>query len=109
MSTTVRRLAALSIALAALGGGAARALGGGGPDCGAPQQAKDPLIVHEWGTFTSMQGSDGTTLEGLQHETGVFAGVFEGLDVRHGGGVRLGASWAGGSRCGGPGSCRGWS
>jgi len=31
----------------------------------APAQ---PLIVHEWGTFTSMQGSDGVTLEGLQHE-----------------------------------------
>ncbi len=29
---------------------------------------KDPLIVHEWGTFTSMQGSDGINLEGLQWE-----------------------------------------
>ncbi len=26
------------------------------------------LVVHEWGTFTSMQGSDGVTLDGLQHE-----------------------------------------
>jgi hypothetical protein len=26
------------------------------------------LVVHEWGTFTTMQGSDGITLEGLQHE-----------------------------------------
>ena len=26
------------------------------------------LLVHEWGTFTTMQGSDGVTLEGLQHE-----------------------------------------
>lgn len=68
MPTTVRRLAALSLALAALGGAAARALGGGGPDRGAPPPANDPLVVHEWGTFTSMQGSDGTTLEGLQHE-----------------------------------------
>ncbi|KAF0242250.1 MAG: hypothetical protein FD180_4012 [Planctomycetota bacterium] len=25
-------------------------------------------VAHEWGTFTSMQGSDGVTLEGLQHE-----------------------------------------
>ncbi len=33
----------------------------------APAPASD-LIVHEWGTFTSMQGSDGVTLEGLQHE-----------------------------------------
>lgn len=27
-----------------------------------------PLVVHEWGTFTSVQGSDGSTLDGLQHE-----------------------------------------
>jgi hypothetical protein len=35
------------------------------------EKAKAPagdLVVHEWGTFTSMQGSDGATLEGLQHE-----------------------------------------
>ncbi len=34
----------------------------------APQQAADPFVVHEWGTFTSVQGSTGTSLEGLQHE-----------------------------------------
>ncbi len=28
----------------------------------------DRLVVHEWGTFTSMQGSDGVILEGLQRE-----------------------------------------
>lgn len=27
-----------------------------------------PLTVHEWGTFTFVQGSDGTTLEGLRHD-----------------------------------------
>jgi hypothetical protein len=27
-----------------------------------------PLVVHEWGTFTSMSGVSGTGLEGLQHE-----------------------------------------
>lgn len=27
-----------------------------------------PLVVHEWGTFTSMVGVDGVGLEGLQHE-----------------------------------------
>ena len=27
-----------------------------------------PLVVHEWGTFTSMQGVDGVGLEGLQRE-----------------------------------------
>jgi len=26
------------------------------------------LVVHEWGTFTSMQGSNGIALEGLHHE-----------------------------------------
>ena len=30
--------------------------------------SKEPLVVHEWGTFTSMQGSDGIGLEGLQRE-----------------------------------------
>jgi hypothetical protein len=29
---------------------------------------RDKLVVHEWGTFTSVQGSDGIVLEGLQHE-----------------------------------------
>jgi hypothetical protein len=29
----------------------------------------DPLIVHEWGTFTSFEGSDGATVDGMQHET----------------------------------------
>src|SRR5688500_16778833 len=28
----------------------------------------DPLVVHEWGTFTSVHGVDGVGLEGLQHE-----------------------------------------
>ncbi len=31
----------------------------------APQA---PLVVHEWGTFTSVQGTAGIALEGLQHE-----------------------------------------
>ncbi len=37
---------------------------------GVSQEASrdDGFIVHEWGTFTSMQGSDGITLEGLHHE-----------------------------------------
>ena len=33
-----------------------------------PTPDRDPLVVHEWGTFTSMQGSDGITLEGLHWE-----------------------------------------
>ena len=28
----------------------------------------EALIVHEWGTFTSLQGSDGVTLDGMHHE-----------------------------------------
>jgi hypothetical protein len=35
---------------------------------GGSEARKDPLVVHEWGTFTSMQGSDGVGLEGLQRE-----------------------------------------
>src|SRR4030095_12320626 len=35
---------------------------------GEVQGEASPLIVHEWGTFTSMYGSDGLVLEGLQHE-----------------------------------------
>lgn len=27
-----------------------------------------PLVVHEWGTFTSVEGSNGVALQGLQHE-----------------------------------------
>src|SRR5438552_17577481 len=27
-----------------------------------------PLVVHEWGTFVSMEGSDGLALEGLHHD-----------------------------------------
>ncbi|GAC1351086.1 MAG: hypothetical protein NVS3B20_02020 [Polyangiales bacterium] len=29
----------------------------------------DPLTVHEWGTFTTLQGSSGASLDGLQHES----------------------------------------
>src|SRR4051794_35372590 len=39
------------------------------PSGAQPVSVVDPLIVHEWGTFTSMQGSAGADLEGLQHET----------------------------------------
>ena len=33
-----------------------------------PPAPKVDLVVHEWGTLTSVQGSDGTTLEGIHHE-----------------------------------------
>ena len=32
-------------------------------------RASEPFEVHEWGTFTSMQGANGTSLDGLQHES----------------------------------------
>lgn len=42
-------------------------LAGGGPGCHPPAPGSG-LEVHEWGTFTSLQGSDGVALEGLEHE-----------------------------------------
>src|SRR5262245_37633967 len=30
--------------------------------------APQGLTVHEWGTYTSVQGSNGATLDGMQHE-----------------------------------------
>ena len=30
--------------------------------------ARADFVAHEWGTFSSVQGSDGTLMEGLQHE-----------------------------------------
>jgi hypothetical protein len=33
----------------------------------APKPPND-LVVHEWGTFLAMHGSDGTTLDGMYHE-----------------------------------------
>jgi tetratricopeptide (TPR) repeat protein len=32
------------------------------------QPAVSDLVVHEWGTFLAMQGSDGVTLDGMYHE-----------------------------------------
>ncbi len=50
--------------LVVIGIGACATLAGG--SFGAKEA--DPLVVHEWGTFTSLQGSDGVTLEGLERE-----------------------------------------
>jgi hypothetical protein len=33
-----------------------------------PGSLEDSLVVHEWGTFLSMNGSDGVTLDGMYHE-----------------------------------------
>lgn len=52
----------------------ALSVGFGGPLClprapgGERYAPAAHLVVHEWGTFTSMQGSDGVALEGLHHE-----------------------------------------
>lgn len=46
----------------------------GGPTAAAERGGADPatppapLVVHEWGTFTSVQGADGGTLQGMHHE-----------------------------------------
>jgi hypothetical protein len=54
------------VAGCAIGAGLAAAgaplFAGGGPGC------RRPLVVHEWGTFTSMSGEDGVALEGLSRE-----------------------------------------
>jgi hypothetical protein len=34
----------------------------------AQSQPPSDLVVHEWGTFLAMQGSDGVTLDGMYHE-----------------------------------------
>src|SRR5947207_5604303 len=34
----------------------------------APTERGSDLVVHEWGTFLAMQGSDGVTLDGMYHE-----------------------------------------
>lgn len=47
---------------------AAAELGGAVEAEGASLRAGE-LIAHEWGTFTSMQGSQGTILDGLHHES----------------------------------------
>jgi hypothetical protein len=43
------------------------AVGLAGEDVPAPR-ADDRFVVHEWGTFTSVQGQDGVALEGLARE-----------------------------------------
>ncbi len=58
-----------ALTLGGLGGQTAHGGGGGeAPAAPAAPAVNDPLIVHEWGTFTSMSGAEGAGLEGLQHE-----------------------------------------
>jgi hypothetical protein len=55
----------------------------GGGDA-APAAPAEPLVVHEWGTFTSVAGSDGITLEGIQREEeGLPPFVYDRTKVRN--------------------------
>jgi len=56
-----RRLALAATVIAAVCCGTAAA----GSPPGKSNIAAEPLVVHEWGTFLSMQGSDGVTLGGM--------------------------------------------
>ena len=39
------------------------------PPTPVPEAKPAPdLVIHEWGTFLGMSGSDGTTLDGMYHE-----------------------------------------
>jgi hypothetical protein len=59
---STRRKFIVGMSLTAMAAGLHAACGG------MPIEDADPLVVHEWGTFTTMQGFQGATLEGLQHE-----------------------------------------
>lgn len=54
----------------------------GGEDL-APAPAADRFVVHEWGTFTSVQGADGVALEGLTREEEALPGfVYDRAKIR---------------------------
>jgi hypothetical protein len=44
---------------------------------------RDPLIVHEWGTFATFQGSSGGSLDGMQHETEELPSFVHSLTTAH--------------------------
>ena len=77
---------ALALALALLASPLAR--GGGDAAPSAPAGTASPaegdaLVVHEWGTFTCLQGADGVGLEGLSHEEEALPGfVYSRAKVR---------------------------
>jgi len=64
------RRGAFCVALATLTGACAAFLKAGSPPSSAIQGKADrsDLIVHEWGTFLGMSGSDGAALDGMYHE-----------------------------------------
>ncbi|MCA8942847.1 MAG: hypothetical protein KDB80_09840 [Planctomycetes bacterium] len=62
------------------------------PLIGQSEAPQNDLEVHEWGTFTSMVGADGTVLEGLQHEEELlpdFVHELTDLSEINGGGGRV--------------------
>jgi hypothetical protein len=66
---------ALSLPSVPAGGESCRLAAAAAPDTG--------FSAHEWGTFTSVEGSDGISLEGLQHEEeGLPAFVYSRSKVR---------------------------
>jgi hypothetical protein len=64
----LRRLFSIGLVIVAATGFAAKPDGPQRtpPAAGAP--APNDLVVHEWGTFLGMNGSDGTALDGMYHE-----------------------------------------
>ena len=44
-----------------------------------PAPASSPFVAHEWGTFTTFQGSDGVDLDGLHHESEALPGFVYSL------------------------------
>ncbi len=52
------------------------------PGGGEPEESRQGLVVHEWGTFTSVQSSLGETLEGLHHEEETLPAFVYGRDIR---------------------------
>ena len=60
-----RTLVLAALAAAVLGTATLAARSGDGPPI---RPDTEGLVIHEWGTFTSVQGSDGVGLEGLHHE-----------------------------------------
>jgi hypothetical protein len=75
MTASRRRfLIAAGAAAAAVAAGAATGAARAGdspegkPAAPGATPAESPLVVHEWGTFTSMQGANGVLLEGLNRE-----------------------------------------
>jgi hypothetical protein len=68
-SKRIRR-GAFCVGLAMLTGAGAALLSAGSPPSSNTQGKVDrsDLIVHEWGTFLGMSGSDGASLDGMYHE-----------------------------------------